>query len=76
MKIGIGTDNFKLDKFREELTRNGFPKFTVEPFVGQTSVITLYVRQHQRRDVANICYNVEQYFKTRIKNHGRPKSAR
>jgi hypothetical protein len=47
---GIVCDNYKVDKFKKELTSNGFNDFEVNPFDKTTSNI-------------KICEFVELYFK-------------
>jgi nitrogen regulatory protein PII len=66
-KVAIAADNYKLEKFREELTIAGFDKFIETPFPGlgqpRVTIITLYIREWRKKDIQKICEKVELYFK-------------
>ena len=58
-KIGIVADNYKLEKFRQELSKNGFNDFEVKPFAAKVSTIFVKVEDDQVKDIAAICKHVE-----------------
>jgi nitrogen regulatory protein PII len=57
--IGIVTDNYKLERFKKELTAKGFTEFEVTPLTGETSTIKLTIKPSQLHDVAKVCKLVE-----------------
>lgn len=62
-KAGIVADNYKLEKFKKELTAKGFTDFKVFPFTKDTSSIQVNVEDDKLMEVKTICQNVELYFK-------------
>lgn len=67
-KIAIVADNYKLDKFKKELTAKGFVDFEIIAFtkgteMGETSTITVNVADNKVQEVAKICQLVELHFK-------------
>lgn len=62
---GIATDNYKLNKFKKELTKKGFTDFEIEPLINETSLISLKIQDHQLGEIKKICEKVEFYFKNR-----------
>lgn len=62
-QVGIVADNFKLERFKKELIKNGFPDFTITPFTKATSTITIMVHNDKVREVHKICVQVETHFK-------------
>ncbi len=63
-KAGIVCDNYKVEKFKKELTAAGFTNFKVNPLTAKklTSII-VYVEGNQINEVKNICIKVELHFK-------------
>ena len=61
--VGIVADNYKLEKFKKELTSKGFTDFTIKPYALETSLIQIKVLESKINDVKNICTFVELYFK-------------
>jgi hypothetical protein len=62
-KIGIVADNYKLEKFKEELIKAGFDDFKILPFVNNTSTITLRIPDDRVFTVKTVCELVETHFK-------------
>lgn len=62
-KVGIVADNYKLDRFKKELTKGGFSHFEIKPFTEETSAIFISVLEKDVRAVNNICTKVETHFK-------------
>jgi len=60
---GIVADNYKIDKFKLELTQNGFPDFVVVPFRKDSSTIKVKFQPHQLNEIKKICKLVELHFK-------------
>ena len=60
---GIVADNYKLDKFKEELTKKGFTDFKIVPFEKDTSTIKVQFREDQLKEIHAICSLVEIHFK-------------
>lgn len=60
---GIVVDNYKIDRFKKELIKNGFTDFEVVPFINDTSNIKIQVEENQYNEIKNICTKVEMYFK-------------
>lgn len=58
-KIGIVADNYKLEKFRQELTENGFTDFDIKPFAAKVSTIFVKTEDDRVKDLAQICKRVE-----------------
>lgn len=61
-KIGIVADNYKLERFKKELTKAGF-EYQVTPFRGETSTILVNTDDDKVGDVKKICQTVEFQFK-------------
>jgi hypothetical protein len=59
---GIVADNYKLEKFKTELTSNGFTEFEVSPFTCNTSTIKVKVRDYEIPAIKRICQRVELHF--------------
>lgn len=62
-RIGITVDNYKVAKFKEELTKAGFPTFTVSSFTQNTFLIKVSVEDSQVNDVRKVCQLIELHFK-------------
>lgn len=61
--IGILTDNYKLEKFKRELTDKRFTDIEVVPFTTLTSNIKVKIDEKQVKDINKICMEVDLYFK-------------
>lgn len=64
-KAGIVADNYKLDKFKKELTAHGFTDYEIHPFTPDTSSIVVNIPEDKLPEVEKICKNVELFFKRR-----------
>lgn len=62
-RIGITADNYKVAMFKEELTKAGFPSFTVSSFTQNTSLIKVSVEDSQVDEVRKVCKLIELHFK-------------
>jgi hypothetical protein len=63
-KVGIVCDNYKVDRFKQELTAKGFTDFDVTPYKkNETTLIRVNVADDQVNEVAKICKQVELHFK-------------
>ena len=62
-KAGIVADNYKLEKFKKELTAKGFTNFEISPFTENTSTIQIVVSDDKLKEIQNICHLVEMHFK-------------
>lgn len=60
---GIAADNYKLDKFKQELTDAGFTFFSVSKLTKNTSLIKVNVPEEKLKEVQNLCTKVEMHFK-------------
>jgi len=59
-KVGIACDVYKVKRFREELTSNGFTDFEVSPGVTSgTRMIYVNVEDDQVHDIHTICMKVQ-----------------
>ena len=63
MKIGICSDNYKLEKFKEELIKNSYTEFDITSFTEDTSIIKVEIQDSDIVKFKNICTLVELYFK-------------
>ena len=64
--IGIMCDHYKVDKFKELLTKNGFTNFEVKPQKDMT-IIKVIVRKQNINKVHKICQQVEAFYnKTKL----------
>lgn len=66
MKTGIAADNYKLDKFKQELNARGYTDLTIIPLdlpnVKDISVIQVEVSIDKIDEIRRICELVETYF--------------
>ena len=62
-KAGIVCDNYKVAKFKKELTAHGFTDFEVKPFIKNSSTIQVNVSEDKLMDLKKLCQNVELHFK-------------
>lgn len=63
MIAGIASDNYKLDKFKKELNLKGYSILKITPFTHGVSIIKVFYRSYQAKDLKNICTEVELFFK-------------
>jgi hypothetical protein len=61
--IGIVADNYKLDKFKKELSSKGFTDIIIVPFTEDTSTIQVRIEEDKIRTIHAICIKVESSFK-------------
>jgi hypothetical protein len=60
MKIGIGVDNYKIEKFKAELAKLGFEKIGSAPFTKNTSIITVdNVPAERLHDIQKLCVRLQ-----------------
>jgi hypothetical protein len=59
---GIVVDNYKLDKFKEELTKLSFV-YTVHPFTQDTSTIKVVSEESRVPEIYQLCRRLEYHFK-------------
>jgi hypothetical protein len=60
---GIVCDNYKIDKFKKELNKQGFKDFEIVPFVGESSTIRVKYKPEQLQKLHALCSIVENHFK-------------
>lgn len=65
MKSGIVVDNYKLEKFKERLERDGFDDFEVVPFTNESSTIQVNHEFNRILDLKKLCTELELHFKRR-----------
>lgn len=61
-QFGIVCDNYKLNKFKKELSNGGF-QYMTEPFKGETTTIIVISTGAQLMKIKKICEKVEFHFK-------------
>lgn len=62
MKIGIVCDNYKLDKYKKELTNKGF-KFSTGAFTYDTTTIQVEAEEENLKEIESLCKKLEFEFK-------------
>lgn len=62
MKIGIVCDDYKLSKFKKELTMAGF-QFKTFPFIHGTTTIKVECEANKAMEVKKICEEIEAFYK-------------
>lgn len=62
-KVGIVCDDYKLDKYKEELLHEGFDNFSISPFTHSTSSIQIITTENRIEDIYRICVKLELQFK-------------
>jgi nitrogen regulatory protein PII len=62
-KVGIVADNYKVDRFKKELTKGGFTDFDTSPFTADSTTIQVRVSEEKIKEVYKICQKVEMHFK-------------
>lgn len=62
-KVGIVADNYKIDKFKQELTAKGFTDFDVSTYSPISQLIRVNVASTDVIEVKRICERVELHFK-------------
>jgi hypothetical protein len=60
---GILADNYKLEKFKKELTSQGITDFKITPFQKGVSLIQVKISDDQVILFAKICQYVDLYYK-------------
>lgn len=63
MKVGIVVDNYKLEKFKQELIKLGLTDFKTFPFKESTTVIQVMTPPNKVNDVKKMCQQLELHFK-------------
>lgn len=63
MISGIVVDDYKLDKFKERLTEDGFTDFEVVPFTQNSSTIKVNHEFNLILDIKKLCTELELGFK-------------
>ena len=61
-KVGITVDNYKLEKFKNELRGMGWELETF-PLTKDTTVITIHVEEKEVVEVYKLCKKLELHFK-------------
>jgi len=61
-KVAIVCDNYKLERFKKELDREGY-KYELFPFVEETTSIKIECKDDQVSKVHAICIKIESHFK-------------
>ena len=64
-KVGIVCDNYKLEKFKSYLNKEGFTDFEYKPFTNGTTAIFVNVEDDKVKKIHALCSNVEANFKRR-----------
>lgn len=62
-KVGIVVDNYKLEKFKSELTGKGYKDFTTSKFTKDTTSIMVQVDEDKVMDIKKLCQRLELHFK-------------
>jgi hypothetical protein len=60
---GIVADNYKVEEFKKELTKNGFNEFKIFPYLEGYSTIKVSCLESQYKEIEVICKRVELHFK-------------
>lgn len=61
-KIGIVADNYKIEKFKKDLSAKGF-EFKLIPYSKHTTLIKMEVPENKVKEVQKVCELVELHFK-------------
>lgn len=61
--IGIVVDNYKLDKFKTELTDKGFADFEVNDFGKDCKAIRVKIQTSQFKELERLVKRVQLHFK-------------
>ena len=61
--VGILCDNYKVEKFKQELIDNGFMNYFIMPSTKTLSHIQVKCLVEDYHKIAKICQSVESYFK-------------
>jgi len=62
-KVGITCDNYKLEKFKAELTKAGYTNFEVIQNKGNLSAIIVKCYEKDFIMIGSICQDVEEHFR-------------
>lgn len=60
---GIVCDNYKVEKYKSVLQEKGFKDYEVVPYIENTSVVKVKIKDSQANDIKKICQFVELHFK-------------
>lgn len=63
MKVGIACDDYKVDKFKQELSKNGFDKVNVTRLMRGTQLITIETTDDKKETLRRLCVKMEHGFK-------------
>jgi len=63
--VGIVCDNYKVHKFKTDLTARGFTELTFTPFTKDTTTIKVFTTEDQVFRIETICKAIEAHFKAR-----------
>jgi len=61
--IGIVADNYKVERFKNELKKAGYDDFSLSPFTSESTTIKVKVSEDKMFDIKRICESVELHFK-------------
>ena len=67
-KTGIICDNYKLEKFKEKLSKKGFVNYEVMPYDEGTTLIKVETEESEIMEIKKICQEVEMFFKSYLNN--------
>lgn len=65
-KAGIVTDNYKVDKFIEELAKKGYTDLEIASFKGKTSTIRVEIPEEKTEEIKKMCQSIELFFKSNL----------
>jgi len=63
MRIGIVADNYKLDRFKQELSAKGFTEIQIYPFTEGVSQMHVIADKKDFDQINKICQEVELFYK-------------
>lgn len=61
-KIGIVLDNYKLEKYEQELQANDFKTYTITPFIKNCTTIQIETEMHRAHELQKLCQRLEFEF--------------
>lgn len=61
-KAGIAADNYKIEKFKEELNKAGFTDYEVKPLTKAVQVIYVNTSEDKLKKLKKLCEDVEAHF--------------
>ena len=62
--VGIACDNYKQDKFEEELKKNGFTQYTISPLTMYTEIIKVKIDEKDLSRFALLVKTINDSFKS------------